>query len=711
MVQPIFAKMLLPLLGGSPSVWNTALVFYQAVLLLGYGYAHILTNRVRPKVQAWIHAAVLVVPLALLPIRIFGSGIPPNVQAPIAWLLVIMVVSIGLPFFAVSTSGPLLQRWFSKTGHRAAADPYFLYAASNFGSMLALLGYPLLLEPYLPLKAQSAIWSFGYGLLIACVVGCLVVFLMAPGEARMEIEAEEVGRLEAPNRGRKLRWVFLAFLPSSLMMGATTYISTDIAAVPLLWVLPLAIYLLSFIVVFARRPWVPLKITLWLMPASLLALAVIMSVPITKPLYWILGLHLFTLFMASLACHGQIAEDRPPAKHLTEFYFLLSVGGVLGGIFNAIVAPLLFSSVLEYHLALVLLGLSLPWKGMNRSTKSWAADLILPFVLLIVTFILIWAQRRFGLTSEVSAKRSIFIAAALCALLFVKRPLRFGLSVGSLMLLGAWLNINPGRNLYRARSFFGVYRVEVTPGGEKHRLFHGTTLHGVESTKPAEYAIPLSYYFSTGPIGQVFAARKDFPGGAVGAVGLGVGSLAAYSRPGQHWTFYEIDPVVLDISRNPRFFHFLEVAKGPYEVVLGDARLSLQASSRRFDLLVLDAYSSDAVPLHLITTQAMKLYLARLASHGIIAFHISNRHLDLEPVLANFADEFHLQGLIQRDNQATSEERALGKARADWVIFARAPSDFGTIAADQRWVPLQKKKGVALWTDDYSSILTVLTGL
>lgn len=709
LVQPMFARMVLPLLGGSPSVWNTALLFYQAVLLLGYGYAH-LSGRLSVRAQLWVQGALVVLPLVVLPIMV-RVGDPAGGGSPVVWLLGAMAVSVGLPFFVVSSTSPLLQRWYAATRLPGSSDPYFLYAASNVGSMLALLGYPFFLEPRLRLSEQSGLWAAGYGLYLALVLLCAYRLWRTPGALSWTPPApEDEGRLSAPDWRRKVRWVLLAFVPSSLMIGATTSMSTDIAAIPMLWVVPLALYLLTFILVFAKKPPIPHSWMIGLLPPLLVALVLVLAIPITKPLSWIFGLHLLTFFVAGMVCHGEMAKDRPSVRYLTEFFLLMSVGGVLGGLFNAILAPMLFDSVLEYPITLILACLLLPATlPRSRGRRTLLFDFLAPAGVVLLALVLIRYQSGQGYTFGWSAWSTMYVAPALACLLLVKRPHRFALAVFGLYMVGIWHATTNGRIVYESRGFFGVLRVREDVDGQYRRLLHGTTLHGVQAVDRAKAATPLSYYHPTGPIGQVFESM-DLAGADIAAVGLGVGSLAGYAQAGQRWRFYEIDPEVEQIARDPRFFTYLSDCAADLAVILGDARLSLEDSERKYRLIVLDAYSSDSVPVHLLTREALALYLDRLAPGGVLAFHISNRHLDLEPVLGRLAEDAGLFSITRAD-YTTPEERQVQKASSTWTLMSREAGDLMTIAGDSRWEPTATRDDVRVWTDDYSSVLTVLKRL
>lgn len=723
LVQPLFARMALPLLGGAPAVWNTAQVFYQAALLLGYGYAHLTTRWLGVRRQAALHLALLSLPLLVLPIGIPAGWTPPRDGNPSLWLLTVLSVAVGLPFFVVSTSSPLLQKWFSGTGHRAAADPYFLYAASNVGSMLALLSYPLLVEPNLGLLDQSWLWALGYGLLLLLMAACAVGLWRAPRGVTAP-DQRPAATVAQPASGltarRRLRWVLLSFVPSSLMLSVTTYLSTDIAAIPLLWVIPLALYLLTFILVFATRPPLPHWLMVRTLPFALLPLVIVLAARATQPISLLTALHLVTFFVAAMVCHGEIARDRPSTQHLTEFYLWMSVGGMLGGVFNALLAPQLFTGIVEYPLMLVLACLLLP-RGAAAGPETSAApvvaparrsqmlDLGLPVGLSALCALLVAVGEAGGLPAGPASTGLMFGLPALLCFSFSRRPVRFGLGIGAILLVSAFTSGVSGQVLYAERSFFGVHRVTLDPGGQYHLLLHGSTLHGKQSLDATRRREPLTYYYPSGPLGQLFNALKSGPARpAVGVVGLGSGALACYSTPGQRWTFYEIDPAVERIARDRRYFHFLSDCTPDAEVVLGDARLSLaEAASQQYDLLVLDAYSSDSIPMHLMTREALQLYVAKLAPRGLLLFHISNRHLDLEPVLGNLAADAGLVGLTQDDATLTQAEEALGKQASQWVVLARQPEDLAALSSDSRWQPLRRDTG-ALWTDQFSSIVGVL---
>lgn len=975
LVQPMIGKQILPKFGGAPAVWSTCMVFYQAVLLAGYSYAHFLTQRFSPRKQIMVHLAVLLVPVAIFVILPVGFAYkslnPPTDQFPALWVLIILTLLIGLPFFVVSTSAPLFQRWFVQTGHEAAQDPYFLYAASNFGSMISLILYPFVIEMKLGLPAQGVLWMVGYGVLIGLAGWCgFMVLKQVPAEAEQDVrkamEPKALAEEEAETNGMKaltdapadgetetdeesitdkpaqivvkskkmrakdrakaatleaitkepdsptgkqpparddsdrdesrpavavasgpdaiqyLRWVLLGFVPSSLMLGVTMYMSTDIAAVPLLWLIPLALYLLTFILVFSKTPDRLLNAILGVTvgrfskdPEKMLKGATIHAVMVvlmpiivlfmvfqmvsgrnllpSSPIYWQFVAHLAVMFLVAMVCHGELARTRPSERHLTGFYLAMSVGGVLGGIFNALIAPVIFNTIAEYSLVLVVACMLLPpmWEEsrtrFNRGVDLFLAlalggtggyvlvlylvklfgldwnkgayshlpditgvpgmqiqvvgyllivavivafaayvlrapkelrlerflDLGLPVALCLLTMLIIglepfgrwtavWREgeknadysRIFATVSSIAGifriklgddlLQAIFtygIPVALCYG-FAERPIRLGLGIGAILLASA---LQPQREdygryvdetVYKERSFFGVLKIEhqkfkyldgetVKEKTVYHKLLHGTTLHGMQRVRwdidedaysavmvplalgggPLQVAAgfghvaeqvydprqeALTYYHRTGPVGQVYKALvsgKDATR-SVAFVGLGTGTMASYCNPGQKVTFYEIDQTVVQISENPENFSYLKGCRdrgGDYEFKMGDARLMLEkAPDKTYKLIVVDAFSSDAIPLHLITREAIELYLRKLADDGVVALHISNRHLELEPVLANIAADLGIPALEQYDNTVTAATP--GKNASDWVIMARKMENFGPIQNDiWRW--------------------------
>jgi hypothetical protein len=641
LVEPMFAKLLLPLLGGTPAVWNTCMVCFQALLLGAYAYGHWSIRWLGVRRQAVVQLIVLCVAAMALPVALPHGWEPPAGRNPILWLLGILTVGVGLPFFAVATTAPVLQRWFSSSGHRAGGDPYFLYAASNLGSLAALIAYPTLLEPLMRLTDQTHLWSCGYiGLIV--LSACCALFV---GPSR---DAERV-RAEPIATWRRARWVLLAMIPSSLLLGTTTFITTDIAAVPMLWIVPLVLYLLSFILVFASRPILPHRLMVRLQPVMVLGVALFMLGRVGQPVWMVLAMHLACLFVSSMACHGELAADRPSVGRLTDFYLMMSLGGVLGGLFNALAAPLLFNGAVEYPIALVAACALCPRVKAGKSNGNrWG--LLFDFAWPAGVGLLAWGMPRVVAAmagpDAISWHMLALGIAVMATALAISRRWRFVAALAILFLV-AGTDVGKGQVLLTRRSFFGIHRVVRNPDGPFNDIYHGTTVHGRQfvdpnTGMPIRPRVALTYYSQTGPIGQIFTqALGTYPAKRVYVVGLGVGSLAAYADRGTELTYFEIDPAVRWLAADSGYFTFLKSAEergAAVRIVMGDARLTLrQMQSRSCDILVIDAFCGDAIPVHLLTREAMKIYLDKLDHGGILAFHVSNMYLNLLPICSALA--------------------------------------------------------------------------
>jgi hypothetical protein len=720
LVEPMIARMLLPSLGGTPSVWNTCLVFFQATLLAGYLYAHASSRWLARRPQILLHLAFILLPFALvglLPIHLPAGWEPPAASSPVFWVLATLAVSVGLPFFILSSTAPMLQRWFSDSGHPDAADPYFLYAASNAGSLAGLLAYPLLVEPLLTLRSQSQFWSAGYALFVLATALCALSLWSKARTSALSPADRPAEPAPAIAPAQRLRWIALAFVPSSLVLGVTTALTTDVPAIPLLWVLTLAVYLLSFILVFARRPPISHEWMVRRLPfLILIALAPILSqTKFSFPL--MLAVELLVLFGVAMVCHGELARSRPPAARLTEFYLWISIGGVLGGIFNALIAPIVFRSVFELPLVLILAAaLRTPPPAAAKGSPVWARrnDWLLPAALFLVMLAVILVLARLGIRPGRSLNIIVFGYSLLWCLSFARRRLRFILGLIALLAASSFYGGPFGRVLHTERSFFGVSRVTTDARQRFHFLFHGGTTHGIEYLDPARSREPLSYFTRTGPASQIFqAAQSANPQGNWAIVGLGAGAMACYLQPGQSLTYYEIDPVVVRIATNPQYFRFLSQCAPQAHIELGDARLKLRsAPDAGYNLLVLDAFSGDSIPMHLVTREALALYQRKLAPHGLLAFHISNLYLDLAPILGALARDAHLVCLIENDTAISQAEIDAGKYPSTWVVMARSADDLSVLtwepAAPARWTPIPQRPNQRVWTDDYSNLLTAI---
>lgn len=697
LVQPMFAKLLLPRFGGSPAVWTTCMLFFQSALLAGYAYSHSLVKLRRPWQQAAVHLVVMSLPILTLPIAVASMSTDGE---PISSVLRMSAISVGAPFFALATSAPLLQRWFASANHRAPVDPYFLYAASNVGSFASLILYPTLIEPALALSTQTRVWSIGYSTAVLMTVACAAVMWRRAADAPATTAANAADS-EDVTWGRRLRWIALAFVPSSLMLAVTAYLTTDVAAVPLLWVIPLALYLVTFVVTFSAYATRVVGVCNRFFPLILLYLTWQLTSETQLPLAAMASTHLAAFFVMATLCHGALADDRPATSHLTDFYLSLAVGGALGGVFNSLLAPVLFDSVVEYPLALACGIVLLTFRGGTQPLLSGRRWWLQPALVAILTLI--------GLSVPASGMRLVlitwgFLLAAVLVSFSVSRDRR-RLGVCALVMLAVYAVVG-GRAYvdvaYASRTFFGTYRVVSKQNPPSFTLLHGTTIHGRQDVGSNE---PLTYYHRPNSgIAQILASHPAGTNRSVGAVGLGVGALASYARPGEQWIFYEIDPEVERIARDERYFTHLATCGSTCQVVIGDARLTLQQRSDVHDVIVLDAFSSDAIPIHLLTREAVEVYLSRLTPDGVLAIHISNNHLNLRPVVAGVMREL---GLVARAQFQPTAKIDKGQYPSHWVALARTEAALGALATDKRWDVLRLHDDRA-WTDDFSNIWSVI---
>jgi hypothetical protein len=775
LIQPMIGKMLLPYLGGTPAVWNTCMVFFQAALLGGYLYAHEITRRFGIRRQLVLHLVLLLLPLLPLAFlhldvsRLARDWLPPSEANPVGWLLLMLALSAGLPFFVVSTSAPLLQKWYAATGAPGAGDPYFLYGASNLGSMLALLGYPFVIQPHVGLAVQAWIWVVGYGVLLALTALCGVLARRAAPLKVEPVAAADGHRAdvrvvdpqviaEAVPFLRRLRWVALAFVPSSLMLGLTTYVTTDLAPIPLLWTIPLALYLLSFILVFSRLPsgvhmamvlLLPVAILFVILPNRMVEFMAELpgmdglpqalhmrsvelsggGIYVRLDLQHLIVIHLAALFVAAMVCHGELARTRPPVSQLTGFYVCMSLGGVLGGLFNALIAPWAFDHVVEYPLMIAGACLLLPSLGLKsrrlgaRAANALVSGTIGIFGLLVAGLML----------APESAEVHYFMEYEVVSRLPWEwhRPA---------------LEMVPTRPeddhavLRQRRTFFGVLRVTAHDwqGANYHYLVHGNIWHSLQCHDPPEArAEPLAYFHRDGPIGDLFRvveARNSKP--RIAVLGMGAGTLAAYAQRDWDMTFYEIDKEVIKLAHDPDCFTYLADARergARINEVLGDGRLQIQkAPEGSYDLIFMDAFSSDSVPTHLLTWEALTMYQTKLAPDGIIVVNIANRYLDFEPVMSNLADALAMSCLIGGDKSVSYTRYATA-----WVLLARQRDDLGTLPdlldvhdldpvtvratvldcdvgidtryleSLPRWRELRRDPSAGVWTDDYTDIFRI----
>ena len=716
MVQPMVARMILPFLGGSPAVWNTCLLFFQSLLLLGYLYAHFAGKWLGIKRHMLVHVALIAAALYFLPVTIPAGLLERPDTNPVHQVLWVLLLSVGFPFLVLSANAPLLQNWFSTTDHRAARDPYFLYAASNAGSLLGLLAYPFWLEPRLSLDEQSWFWLYVYlGFFVVAILCGLTLYRSTTTHVDSPAVVSSAGGDVPSSTGisllRRLRWIVLSFTPSSLLLGVTTYITTDLGSVPLLWVLPLSLYLISFIVTYQRGSWASHPFMVKRQAFLLIAAAITFFATATSPAMILLPLHLLAFFVTCLVCHGELAKDRPATQHLTEYYLWISFGGVLGGFFNGFLAPLLFTRLQEYPLAIIAAALVRPRldaSGGNRA--GYARDFACAIALFVfILSVVLWVDRGAMIPARL-AHIMIFGLSGLIGLSFARRPLRFGLGIGAIMLATIWYNGPFGELLLSERSFFGVYRAMREPERNLHVIFHGTTLHGAQNLDPEKRLQPLSYYHPSGPAGEAFKAlAENASARPVAIVGLGAGAMACYGKRGQDFVFYEIDELVERIARDQALFTYLRDCPPRVSVHIGDARVTVpRAADQTYGVFVLDAFSGDAIPIHLLTREAVELYLSKLMPDGVLLFHISNRHMDLVPVVDRIAAELKLTAFLRHDAEISRMEQAQGRQPSTWAILARQPERLARFRKDSKWQMLNGNRKGDLWTDHYVNILQVL---
>ncbi|MFL6797324.1 MAG: fused MFS/spermidine synthase [Xanthobacteraceae bacterium] len=700
-VQPMFTKMVLPQLGGSPAVWSVAIVFFQAVLLAGYVYADLLTRHLSTRASVITHVALMAAATLTLPLAIAaGWGRPPSENQAL-WLLGLFAVSIGLPFFALSANAPLIQAWFARSAHPRAKEPYFLYAASNIGSMVALLSYPFVIEPLSRLPQQRIAWSAGYSALILLVGGCGFLAWRAGGSERGAAVAQEAGA--RPSWRQATIWLGLAAVPSGLLIAVTAHLSTDIAPSPFLWVIPLALYLLSFVIVFQDHPILPHRSMLLIQPVLLVALVATIVYTFTEYLPLVMLLHVAAFFVTAMVCHGELARRRPRAGHLTAFYMWMSAGGVLGGIAAALIAPAAFSWVAEYPILIVLAILCRPVLSLSerKELALVATGLALLAILIAVPATL------FELTltdQQFYWSLAILLVLALAASRW-RNPALFAGFIMLTFMVWRFYEVD----LDHVRSFFGVHKLVDRADGIRV-LQHGTTIHGAErlvdiEAGPQVRPQPLTYFHERAATVQTINAARARTGGpvSVAIIGLGAGTLACHAQAGDSWSYYEIDPAVVAIAGDAQRFTYLAACQPDIPIVMGDARLTLgDAADASYDVIVVDAFASDTMPVHLMTKEAMALYAGKLKPGGIVALHVSSRYMELVSVVAGIA---HANGLVARLNPPEDVDEPGYEYASTVVACARKDEDFTTLVSEGNWTTVTPDPRQWVWTDDYSNVI------
>jgi len=716
-VQPMFTKMVMPSLGGTPAVWSVAMVFFQSVLLAGYAYAHGLTRWLDPRLAALVHLALMMVVLiAGLPIA-FGSdwGTPPA-EGQALWLIGVFTVSVGLPFFAVSANGPLLQAWFARTGHPHADDPYFLYGASNIGSLLALLSYPLVIEQMLPLAGQSSLWSAGFAALLVSIAAS-ALFLRPAAASTAAQSAASAQDDAAPVRNTdRLSWIGLSMVPSALLVATTAHVTSEVAAVPLMWVAPLALYLMTFSVAFRAGGERLDKILLRAQPVLLAAIMASLPFIRSVPFYALLAMNLAFFTVSVILCHRELYARRPGVAHLTQFYFFMSLGGVIGGALASLAAPLLFEGLLEFPLLVLAVLLC------RADVRGWlgkANPLLVAAGLAIAVVPFLLADR--GMLNQDSFPGqpviAIFIISVVLTAFSIARPARLLVAATTAMAVAVMV-ATPAQMVERARSFFAVHSIFQTTNGEGRYLQHGNVLHGAERVADAsgapltERPEPASYFHFGGAYHEAIEQARTVQGGKLGkvaVVGLGMGSLACHAQPGETWDFFEIDPEVVRIAREQRLFRSFSECTPGARTIVGDGRLTLADEPGGYDLIMLDAFSSSSPPVHLITREAVAMYASKLAPDGVLIFNISNRNMVLSHVVAASAREAGLATWHRSDDPKTTGDFMESlKVPVEVAVVARRPADVGSIAGDPKWTKTQVPADFRVWTDDFSNILDPL---
>ncbi|WP_322893562.1 MULTISPECIES: fused MFS/spermidine synthase [unclassified Yoonia] len=694
-VQPLFTKIVLPYVGGAPAVWTTAMLFFQTVLILGYLYAHLSTRYLPVAVQIGLHLMLWAIALTFLPLSI-TAGWQFDSDQPIALqTLTLFAFGVGMPFAVLSANAPLIQSWYAKSGGPSADDPYFLYGASNLGSLIALLAFPLIAEPMLGARQIGNGWAGGFVI--------LGLFLALSGLAARKGAAERSASRAtgAPGWGHYAWWLILAFVPSSLMLAVTSKISTDLGSFPLIWVVPLALYLLTFVLTFTNRP---------LFSDRVIDLAFVISLAFFATIFTFRSLSIITLILTlvillgfvfvAMKAHRSLYAARPDQTHLTLFYVTMSLGGALGGLFNSLIAPVVFADLQEGRVTILLALLILAAGAWQMTVRRLAQALVAAAIVLVPVLIML----RFPVSDDRYIYVLHFIFLGLMLAWLRRSPLQQVIVLAILLLVGPFVQTQS--LVFQDRSFFGSHRIYDQAGLRFYS--NGTTIHGAQQLADLNDGArpkPLYYYHPAGPMAQIMTSPNGRAAGEIGIVGLGVGSLACYAQPGQTWDFYEIDQLVDSIARDADLFTFMSSCAPEAPTHIGDARVVLdQQAEKDFDVLVIDAYSSDAVPVHLTTTEAIALYRDRIDADGVIVLHISNRYFDIARPLGRSAAALGLMAMIQHDPSRPDDPT---HSPSTVVVMAKDAASLTGFIQPEQWQVLQDDGG-RIWTDDYANLLSIL---
>ncbi len=749
-VQPVIAKIILPWFGGSAAVWTTCLLFFQMALLLGYLYSHILARYLRRNVQTVVHVTLLVASALALPIIPHASWKPADPSDPILRILGLLALTVGLPYFMLATTGPLLQAWYARC-YRGAM-PYRLYALSNAGSMLALLSYPVLFEPKFGTHEQARMWSIGYGAFIVLCAYTAFRSMIAPEPAAAsEPEAAEA---ERPGWRMYLSWLLMPACASALLLAITSHLSQNVAAIPLLWVLPLSVYLLSFILCFESAGWYRRNPYMQLLAVAVASMAYAMFTDNSGNLPIKVGVPLFLmgLFTCCMVCHGELARLKPDPRYVTHYYLMISAGGALGGLLVGVVAPMLFNGYYELSIGLVVCAALAVASMRIHPDATWQNNLLpawryFPGVAAVAGLGLIayrnqswiidpahnlmgWIKKGWEAPDDFDnyvLEAALLIVSGL-VLAFLRGDLKFRwarksaqwmafLTELATLLVAGYVGYQTREsisgNRVMVRNFYGGLKVHdsgnFTDWAATRGLTHGTINHGQQFLNPARRYLPTTYYGPNTGIGVAIRAKEQTGPIRVGVIGLGTGTIASYGREGDYYRYYEINPLVYRLSFPPNDnvrpqFTFLRDCAARHEVAMGDARLSLERESpQNFDVIAVDAFSSDSIPVHLLTYEAMQLFFRHLKPDGILAVHVSNRYLDLVPVVD---EEAHALGKLDRLVDTDDDDTA-GVFAATWVLVSSAPSAFDGLVQENS-TEIKPGRKIRLWTDDYSNLFQIL---